>query len=226
MKLYEEFKLYENMWDMPHENSSVLKESSDAIATLKANEVAGTPWYTEYFAVGPCVCNKTTNEVLTPENFDEYWEDFEAALNDPSTYTIMPIVFGPSGARTYSKEQHATLDEALNNVIDNFYTDSDLGDIGSYADLFNRAMMDPTITDNSVTFIVAYSPDVQDAYGCFMRVSQKPLNSNERLGGYYLMKTAKPGPHMLANMMDTGLVGEDYSSYPNFDKTRYAWQAK
>lgn len=138
----------------------------------------------------------------------------------------MPIVFGPSGARTYSKEQHDTLDGALNNVIDNFYTDSDLSDISSYTDLFNVAMIDPAITDNSVTFIVAYGTDVQDAYGCYMRVSQKPLGSNKRLGQYYLKRLAKSGPHMLANMMDTGLVGEDYSSYPNFDRARYAWQAK
>ena len=225
MKLYEEFKLYENMWDMSRRKAPVLKESLDAIATLKAKEVTGTPWYTEYFAVGPSVLNKTTNEVLTPENFD-YWEDFEAALNDSSTYTIMPIVFGPSLTRTYSKEQHATLDDALDNVINNLYIDSDLSGITSHNELFNVAMMDPTITDNSVTFIVAYGPDNQDAYGCFMRVSQKPLNSNKQLGRYYLNKTVKPGLHMLANMMDTGLVGEDYSSYPNFDKNRYAWQAK
>jgi hypothetical protein len=59
-----------------------------------------------------------------------------------------------------------------------------------------------------------------------MRVSQKPLNSNKLLGKYYLNKPSRyHGPHMLAELMDTGLVGDDYSSYPNFDKSRYAWQA-
>lgn len=86
--------------------------------------------------------------------------------------------------------------------------------------------MEPSITDNSATFIVAYGPDVQDAYGCYMRVSQKPLKSNRQLGEYYLDKPTNSCPHLLAKLMDICLVSDDYSNYPNFDKSNYAWQAK
>jgi hypothetical protein len=99
-------------------------------------------------------------------------------------------------------------------------------DISSHSDLFDIALMEPHITDNSATFIVAYAPDVQDSYGCYMRVSQKPLKSNRQLGKYYMSKPASSCPHLLANLMDTGLVGEEYSNYSNFDKNNYAWQAK
>lgn len=43
MKLHEEFKLYENMWEDPSEEPKVSKESLDFTTILKANEIAGTP---------------------------------------------------------------------------------------------------------------------------------------------------------------------------------------
>lgn len=227
MKLFEEFKLYENMWEPGDKDSKVLKEAIDFVTELKTSEIVGSPWYTEYFAVGPACYDKSTNEVFTPEDFEDSWEEFEECLNDAAKYSIIPIVFGPHMNRTYSNEQYDTLEEALDNVIENLYSDSDLSaEISSHSDLFDIALMEPHITDNSATFIVAYAPDVQDSYGCYMRVSQKPLKSNRQLGKYYMNKPASSGPHLLANLMDTGLVGEEYSNYSNFDKNNYSWQAK
>jgi hypothetical protein len=154
-------------------------------------------------------------------------EDFDYELPDDieENYTVLPIVFGPHLYRTYSKEKHDTLEEALDYVIENLYSDSDLaGDIKSYTNLFDIALMGDT-KDNSATFIVAYAPDVQDDYGCYMRVSQKPLNSNKNLGAYYLSKPAKGAPHLLADMAYNGIMGS-YGEDPSFDDTRYAWQAK
>jgi hypothetical protein len=228
MKLHEEFKLYENLWE-PNEkqNAETLKEAVDYVAALQAKELAGAPWYTEYFAVGPAVYEKASGEVLTPEDFDDYWEDFEAACKDTSTYDIIPIVFGPHMNRTYTNEQFDTLEDALDNIIDNYlYRDSDLGSIRTHQDLFDNALMDKTVRD-SATFVVAYAPDVQDAYGCFTRVSQKPMGSNKQLAQHYSKKAPKHGgPHMLAELLDTGIVGDAFSDEPNFDNGRYAWQAK
>jgi len=227
MKLHEEFKLLEEMWE-PNEKSKAetLKEAVDYVAALQAKEAPGAPWYTEYFAVGPAVYEKASGNVLTPEDFDDYWADFEAACKDASTYDIIPIVFGPHMNRTYTNEQFDTLEDALDNVIDNFYRDSDLSAINTYQGLFDNALMDKTVGD-SATFVVAYAPDVQDAYGCFMRVSQKPLGSNKQLANHYFKKAPKHGgPHMLAELLDTGIVGDAFSDEPNFDNGRYAWQAK
>lgn len=208
-------------------SKSVLNEDEDLLARLRRKGTPESPWYTEYFAVGPACLENSSGKVVTPEDFDDYWEDFEDCLNDVDNYSIIPIVFGPHMDRTYSKEQHATLDDALDYVIENLYSDSDLSsDIKSYSDLFNVALMEPIILTNSATFIVAYGPDVQDSYGCYIRVSQKPLGSNQQLAKHYKGYPAKSGPHLLANLMDTGLVGEEYSSYPNFDAKQYAWQAK
>jgi hypothetical protein len=219
---FEEFKLYKNMW----EPDKTLKEALDPVAVLHAKEIAGAPWYTEYFAVGPAVYKKASGEVFAPEDFDDYWEDFEAACKDASTYDIIPIVFGPHMNRTYTNEQFDTLEDALDNVIDNLYRDSDLSDISTHQGLFDNALMDKIVRD-SATFVVAYAPDVQDAYGCFMRVSQKPMGSNKQLANHYFKKAPKHGgPHMLAELLDTGIVGDAFSDESNFDNGRYAWQAK
>ena len=227
MKLHEEFKLYESMWE-PNEKqkAETLKEAVDYVATLQAKEIHGAPWYTEYFAVGPAVYEKASGDIFTPESFDDYWEDFEAACKDASTYDIIPVVFGPHMDRTYTNEQFDTLEDALDNVIDNLYRDSDLSSINTHQGLFEEALMDKAVR-NDATFVVAYAPDVQDAYGCFMRVSQKPLGSNRQLGNHYRKKAPKHGgPHMLAELLDAGLVGDAFSDEPNFDSARYAWQAK
>lgn len=197
-----------------------LTEAADFISQLKAKETT-SPWYTEYFAIGPAVCDLNTNEVLTPEDFDDYWEDFEAAMSDVKNYTIMPVVFGPSGDRTYTKEAFDTLEEALDNVLEFSYAD----DVRSYDDL-TYYMMNASITDNSATFLTATAPDNQDVYGCFMRVSQKPLDSNRQLGRYFLVRRGKSSSNMLACMLDAGLVADSISVYPNYEKSRYAWQAK
>jgi hypothetical protein len=197
-----------------------LTEAVDFISQLKAKETT-SPWYTEYFAVGPAVCDLATNEVLTPEDFADYWEDFEAAMNDVKNYTVMPVVFGPSGDRTYTKEAFDTLEEALDNVLEFSYAD----DVRSYDDL-TYYMMNATITDNSATFLTATAPDNQDIYGCFVRVSQKPLNSNRQLGKYFLARRGKSGSNMLACMLDDGLVADPISVYPNYELNRCAWQAK
>lgn len=217
MKLHEEFKLYENMWETAKEPEQ-LTEALDYVAELKSKAAAGE-WYTEYFAVGLAYEDKTTKEILT-------MEDFGYDLpTDISNYATMPIVFGPNMYRTYSKESHETLEDALYDVINNLYSDSDLaGEITNISDLFNVALIGD-ISDNSATFIVAYGPDVQDDYGCYMRVSQKPLNSNKNLGKYYRLKSSTSAPHLLAEMMDNGVMSDD-SSDPSFDKYRYAWQAK
>lgn len=222
MKLHEEFKLYEEMWE-----PNSLKEDIDHIAALKATEKASIGWYTEYFAVGPAVCENATDEVFIPENFDGGWEEFEEHMNDIDQYSILPIVFGPHLHRTYEKEQHENLEAALDNVINNLYSDSDLKtEIKTYADLFDAALVDTSTTDNSVTFVVAYAPDVQDSYGCYMRVSQKPLNSNQNLAKYYAKKPSAAAPNVLAYLLDNGLISDDFSSASNFDSVNYAWQAK
>ena len=217
MKLHEEFKLYENMWETSKEPEQ-LTEAIDYVAELKSKAVVGE-WYTEYFAVGLAYEDKTTKEILTLEDLDY------DIPTDLSNYNTMPIVFGPNMHRTYSKESHETLEEALEDVINNLYSDSDLAsEIANISDLFSVALMGDT-SDNSATFIVAYGPDVQDDYGCYMRVSQKPLNSNKNLGKYYRLRPSTSAPHLLAEMMDNGVMSDD-SSDPSFDKHRYAWQAK
>lgn len=209
------------------ETGKTLREAVDPVATLRAKELAGAPWYTEYFAVGPAVYEKASGKVLTPEDFADYWEEFEAAYKDTANYDLIPIVFGPNMNRTYTNEQFGTLEDALDNVINNLYSDSDLGsNITTHQDLFDTALMDKAVGDEA-TFVVAYSPDVQDAYGCFMRVSQKPLGSNKQLAKHYFKKTPKyGGPHMLAELLDTAFVGDAFSDEPNFAKSKYAWQAK
>lgn len=226
MKLHKEFKLYENMWEQNKTHKAkILKEAVDYVSALEAKGLPGASWYTEYFAVGPAVYEKASGNVLTLEDFDEDWADFEAAYTDTANYDIIPIIFGPSMDRTYTNEQFDTLEDALDNVIDNFYRDSDLNGINTHQGLFDNALMDKAVI-NDATFVVAYSPDVQDAYGCFMRVSQKPLGSNKQLGKYYSKRAPKHGgPNMLAELLDTGLVGDAFSDEPNFDNRRYAWQA-
>lgn len=217
MKLHEEFKLYENMWEATKEPEQLV-EALDYVAELKSKATAGA-WYTEYFAVGLAYEDKTTEEILTLEDLDYNIPE------DLSNYNTMPIVFGPNMYRTYSKESHETLEDALEYVINNLYSDSDLAsEITNISDLFSVALMGDT-SDNSATFIVAYGPDVQDDYGCYMRVSQKPLNSNKNLGKYYRLKPSTSAPHLLAEMMDNGVMSDD-SSAPSFDRHRYAWQAK
>lgn len=203
-----------------YEQLDKLTEAVDFISQLKAKETTSL-WYTEYFAVGPAICDLNTDEVLTPEDFDGYWEDFEVAMSDVKNYTVMPIVFGPSGDRIYTKEAFDTLEDALDNVL----KFSHAYDVNSYEDLLNY-MMDVAITDNSVTFLTATDSDNQDSYGCFIRVSQKPLNSNRQLGKYFVSRRGKSGHNMLANMLDSGLLTDPISTYPNYDKDRYAWQAK
>lgn len=217
MNLYEACNLTDRMWETTKEPKQ-LTEALDYVAALKSKATAGD-WYTEYFAVGLAYEAKTTKELLTMEDFDY------DPPTDLSNYATMPIVFGPNMYRTYSKESHETLEDALYEVINNLYSDSDLaGEITNISDLFNVALIGD-ISDNSATFIVAYSPDVQDDYGCYVRVSQKPLNSNKNLGKYYRLKSSTSAPHLLAEMMDTGVMSDD-SSAPSFDKYRYAWQAK
>ena len=211
----------ERLFSNETKHRTALKESIDYLARLKANEIAGTPWYTEYFAVGPAVCDVNTDEVLTPEDFDDYWEDFEAAMNDSKKYTIMPVVFGPSGSRAYTNEAFDTLEDALDSVLEFSYAD----DVSSHEDLLSY-MMNAAITDNSITFLTATDSDNQDSYGCFMRVSQKPLKSNRQLGKYFASRRSKAGPNMLADMLDSGLLTDPISAYSNYDKDRYAWQAK
>jgi hypothetical protein len=217
-----EFKLYEslNNQDIQKQIKTKLTEAVDPLSRLKAKETASS-WYTEYFAVGPAVYDINTNEVLTPEDFDDYWEDFEAAMNDSKKYTIIPIVFGPSGSRAYTNEAFNTLEDALDNVLEFSYA----YDVSSHEDLLYY-MMNAAITDNSITFLTATDSDNQDSYGCFMRVSQKPLNSNRQLGKYFVSRRGKSGPNMLADMLDGGLLTDPISAYPNYDKDRYAWQAK
>lgn len=197
-----------------------LNEAADLLHRLKAKETA-SPWYTEYFAVGPAIYDKNTDEVLTPEDFDDYWEGFEKASLNTEIYNIIPVVFGPSLNRTYTNEQFDTLEEALDSVLESSYAD----DVSSYEDLAYY-IMNYTIIDNSVTFLTATASDNQDTYGCFMRVSQKPLNSNKQLADYFLSKRGKSGPNMLACMLDNGLVADPFSEYSNYDETQYAWQAK
>lgn len=182
---------------------------------LQVNEIEGNPWYIEYFAIGPCVIDRKTDEVKTSEDFSDM-EDFEYAINNDKQFKVCPIVFGPNFTRETQIYKYDTLADALDAALNMLGEDQY---ITSTKEMLENNLIG-NIDLNSITLLCEYNTDVQDLYGTYIRITQKPFKSNNKLAAYYLAK------NLLGTMLDNGIIGDPYSKLPNFDNKSYCYQGQ